>query len=88
MQNVDKKHHPTDSLIKCEILGYLLLSYSGVPQTLLLPALPAVCMGEGRWGEGGGGGGGLVFIYLFVLFCPHPTENFSSERRKREISPF
>lgn len=68
------------------MLGYLLLSYSRVPQTLLLPALPAVCIGEG----------GVfylfvylfiyLFVYLFICFCPHWMKNFSSKRKQREIS--
>lgn len=33
VQRVDKKHHPTDSLINCEMRCYLLLSYSGALRT-------------------------------------------------------
>lgn len=32
VQRVDKRHHPTDSLINCEMRCYLLLSYSGAPR--------------------------------------------------------
>lgn len=32
VQSVDKRHHPTDSLINCEMHSYLLLSYSEAPQ--------------------------------------------------------
>lgn len=33
VQRVDKRHHPTDSLINCEMRCYLLLSYSRHPPT-------------------------------------------------------
>lgn len=35
VQRVDKRHHPTDSLINCEMCCYLLLSYSGAPRNPL-----------------------------------------------------
>lgn len=38
VQSVDKRHHPTDSLINCEMYSYLLLSYSRAPKTPPLPA--------------------------------------------------
>lgn len=43
VQRVDKRHHPTDSLINCEMRCYLLLSYSGAPRTTTPhpPASPA-----------------------------------------------
>lgn len=33
VQSVDKRHHPTDSLINCEMYSYLPLSYSRAPKT-------------------------------------------------------
>lgn len=44
VQSVDKRHHPTDSLINCEMHGYLLLSYAGAPQNHLdiFPFYPSV----------------------------------------------
>lgn len=59
------------------MLGYLLLSYSGVPQTLLLPALPAVCMGEG--------GGSSVYLFIYLFFAHTTLRIFCSQRKKREI---
>lgn len=38
VQSVDKRHHPTDSLINCEMYSYLPLSYSRAPKTPPLPA--------------------------------------------------
>lgn len=40
VQSVDKRHHPTDSLINCEMYSYLPLSYSRAPKTPPLPAFP------------------------------------------------
>lgn len=46
VQRVDKRHHPTDSLINCEMCCYLLLSYSEAPRNppprLLSPASPTL----------------------------------------------
>lgn len=41
VQSVDKGHHPTDSLINCEIYSYLPPSYSHGPKTAPLPASSA-----------------------------------------------
>ena len=41
MQSVDKRHHPTESLINCEMYSYLPLSYSRAPKTPPLPASSA-----------------------------------------------
>lgn len=41
VQRVDKRHHPTDSLINCEMRCYLLLSYSGASRNPLLPPPPS-----------------------------------------------
>lgn len=41
VQSVDKRHHPTDSLINCEIYSYLPPSYSHGPKTAPLPASSA-----------------------------------------------
>lgn len=48
VQSVDKRHHPSDSLINCEMYSYLPLSYSRAPKTSPLPAssaspLPVFC---------------------------------------------
>lgn len=55
VQSVDKRHHPTDSLIKCEMYSYLPLSYSRAPKTPPLPASSAspllpVCKGKKQTG--------------------------------------
>lgn len=41
VQRVDKRHHPTDSLINCEMYSYLPLSCSHAPKNPLLPASSA-----------------------------------------------
>lgn len=41
VQSVDKRHHPTDSLINCEMYSYLPLSYSRGPKKPPLPASSA-----------------------------------------------
>lgn len=43
VQSVDKRHHPTDSLINCEMYSYLPLSYSPCPQNPSASPLLPVC---------------------------------------------
>lgn len=49
VQSVDKRHHPTDSLINCEMYSYLPLSYSRAPKTLLFSTSTRLEKEETNW---------------------------------------
>lgn len=50
VQSVDKRHHPTDSLINCEMYSYLPLSYSPCPQNpSASPLLPVYKERKTNW---------------------------------------